>query len=400
MRDPNEKTYANFWERWEWLITFMVVEDRFVHNVLMLMDKSNKESIGTMGVNVEGTRVKLFYSEKFINKLSDAELRYVITHEVYHIVLHHCTKRAPTDKKDRKLFNMAADLAINTLIPQNANRTMPKDEHGKVIGLLPSQYGFPEKLSMEQYVQLLKQKENEDKEKGDGENDDSGESNMDNHDGWEESDVIDEIIRNAVNKIAKDERVWGTMPGDLKAIIMAAQQSYVAWERYLKHYLGRMVSPTWIRTMKRPDRRFGYPYAGKKRGYTDRKLVAIDTSGSVGEDELAQFLTEVNHLSEIQPVDLVLFDDGIQVGPIPFDRKHATMEFKGRGGTCFKDVFKMAEERRYQSVIMLTDGCAAAVEYPAGVKDVLWVLTGTYEPPVPWGERVRITPKHQIDKAA
>ena len=390
MRSPNDKRYASFYERWDWLITFMVVEDKFVHQVLMMMDKSRNDAIGTMGVSVDGTRIKLVYNEKFVDSLSDAELRYVITHEVYHLILHHCTKRAPTDKKDKELFNKAADLAINTLIPQDSNRTMPVNEKGEIIGLLPSKYGFAEKLSMEQYLQLLKQNEDENgggSGQGDGE---GGGGGFDNHDGWGESDVVSEIVRNAVNRIAKDERVWGKMPGDLQAIIMAAQKTYVSWERYLKHYLGQMISPTTIRTMKRPDRRFGYPYAGKKRGYTDKKLVAIDTSGSIGEDELSQFLAEVNRLAEVQPVDMLVFDDGIRQGPIPFNRKHAEFDFKGRGGTDFREVFKLAEERRYQSVIMLTDGCAASVEYPQGVKDVLWVLTGSGDPPVEWGERVRI----------
>jgi predicted metal-dependent peptidase len=403
MRGKNDKVYKNFWERWEWLITFMVVEDKFVHNILMMMDKSRNDSVKTMGVRVEGTRIFLVYNQAFIDSLSDAELRWVITHEVYHLVLHHCTKRAPIDKKDHDLFNQGADLAINTLIPRDANRALPVDENGKPFVLLPAQHGFAEKLSMEQYVQLLREQQEKDGggkggngvggEEGGGEEGGEGYSGIDNHDGWQESDVIAEIVRNAINKIAKDERVWGKMPGELKAIIMAAQQSYVTWERYLKHYLGQMVSAKSIRTMKRPDRRFGYPYAGKKRGYTDRKLVAIDSSGSVGEDELAQFLCEVNKLAEIQPVDLLVFDDGIQLGPIPFNRKHSEFDIPGRGGTSFHAVFKLAEERRYQTVIMLTDGCAAPCEYPNGVRDVLWVLTGPGNPPVDWGERVRIVPK-------
>lgn len=398
MRSPTDKQYANFYERWDWVCTFMVVEDKFVHNVLMMMDKSCDNSIKTMGVRVEGTRIFLVYSENFVNSLSGAELRYVITHEVYHLILHHCTIRLPVNKEDRELYNKAADLAINTLIPQDSNRTMPKDKDGKCIGLLPSTYGFQEKLSMEQYVQLLRQKKSDEKKKGEGEGDADG--GFDNHDGWEESEIIKEIVRNAVNKLSKDERVWGKMPGDVKAIILAAQQSYITWERYLKHHLGQMVSPTTIRTMKKPDRRFGYPYAGKKKGYTDRKLVAIDASGSVGDDELAQFLSEVNKLAEIQPVDLVVFDDGIQIGPIPFNRKRREFGITGRGGTSFKEVFKLAEDRHYKSVIMLTDGCAASVEYPHGVQDVLWVLTGPGNPPVEWGERVRIVPKGQQQNIA
>jgi predicted metal-dependent peptidase len=205
--------------------------------------------------------------------------------------------------------------------------------------------------------------------------------------------VIKEIIRSVVNKLASDERAWGKMPGDVKALILAAQKSYVSWERYLKHFIGLMVSPTMTSTMKRPDRRFGYPYPGKKRGYTDRKLVCVDSSGSVGEDELSQFLAEINRLAEIHPVDLLVFDHDIQYGPAPFDRRQTSFDFPGRGGTSFNEVFKLASERHYQSVIMLTDGGAAAPEYPEGVRDVLWVLTGNGNPPVEWGERVRIIPK-------
>jgi predicted metal-dependent peptidase len=393
MRNPNEKKYASFSERWEWLITYMVVEDKFVHNVLMMMGKRSDNSCPTMGVAVEGTRIHLQYNEKFVESMSDAELRYIITHEIYHVVLHHCTIRLPLDPVDRKLYNNAADMAINCLIPQDSNRTMPVDKDGKIIGLLPKTYGFNDKLSMEQYVQLLRQKQEEDKKNGKGDGGGESGEGFDSHDKWEESEVIKEIVRAAVNKLASDERAWGKMPGDVKAMILAAQQSYVTWERYLKHHLGNMISPKHINTMKRPNRRFGYPYAGKKRGYMDRKLVAIDTSGSIGDNELAQFLTEVNKLAEIQPVDLVLFDDGIQDGPRPFDRRHTSYDFKGRGGTDFSAVFTLASERQYQSVIMLTDGCARAPEYPAGVKDVLWVLTGNGHPPVEWGERVYIVPK-------
>ena len=110
MRSPTDKVYANFWERWDWLITFMVVEDKFVHNVLMMMDKSRNDSIKTMGVRVEGTRIFLVYNQKFIDSLSDAELRWVITHEVYHLVLHHCTKRAPIDKKDHDRWHRLANV--------------------------------------------------------------------------------------------------------------------------------------------------------------------------------------------------------------------------------------------------------------------------------------------------
>jgi predicted metal-dependent peptidase len=374
----------------------MVVEDRFVHEVLMMMNKIECTSCPTMGVSVEGTRIALYYNKAWVESMSDAELRFVITHEIYHIVLHHCTFRLPDDKNDRKLYNQAADLAINCLIPQDANRIMPTDEKGEIIGLLPSKFNFPDKLSMEQYVQLLRQKQNDDKDKGEGEGDGDDDGSLDDHSGWKDSEVIKQLVRNTIEKMAKDERAWGKMPGDVKAMILAAQQSQVSWERYLKYYLGNLVSPTQISTMKRPNKRYGYPYPGKKHGYSDLKMVAIDTSTSVGDNELAQFLCEVNKLAEIQDIDLVLFDSTIQDGPRKFQKKHASYDFKGRGGTNFSPVFKLASERRYKSVIILTDGGAPAPGYPIGVKDVLWVITGDGHPPVSWGERIYIIPKGQI----
>lgn len=400
MRSPTDKVYRDFYERWDWLITFMVVEDRFVHEVLMMMSKREDNSCPTMGVSVEGTRIALVYNKEWVDSQNDAELRFIITHEIYHIVLHHCTFRLPESKEDRVLYNKAADLAINCLIPQDANRTMPVDKDGKVVGLLPSMYNFPNKLSMEQYVQLLREKQNEDKKKGKGEGgkekgegEGEGEGSLDDHSGWKDSEVIKQLVRNTIEKMARDERAWGKMPGDVKAMILAAQQSQVSWERYLKKYLGQLISSTQISTMKRPNKRYGYPYPGKKHGYTDRKLVSIDTSASVGDEELSQFLCEVNKLAEVQAVDILLFDSSIQDGPRKFDKKCASYDFKGRGGTNFDPVMKLASEHRYKSLIILTDGGAPAPEYPEGVKDVLWVITGGGHPPVSWGERVYIIPK-------
>jgi predicted metal-dependent peptidase len=86
----------------------------------------------------------------------------------------------------------------------------------------------------------------------------------------------------------------------------------------------------------------------------------------------------------------MLFDTDITQLPKPFDRKKGSYDFKGRGGTCFQPVMDEAEKRRYSSLIILTDGEAAAPTRPKFVKDIIWVLVGTSNPPVEWGKRVRV----------
>ena len=400
-----EPKQASLKERWDWIIAFMVMEDMFVHEILLMMDKRPTKSIDTMGVTIQDSRIIMVYNEEFVGNLSDPELRYIITHEVYHLILHHCTKRAPEDMTQARMWNIAADLAVNSLIPISADRKPPVDKDGKQMGCFPKdpEFGFEEKLSMEQYLQLLRDKDNQDGEgqgdgsgSGDGNGDGDGKGGskpLDDHSGWEESEVADQMVKDKVEQLARSERAWGKMSSDTQAIILAAQKSQVPWTKILRHYFGHLISSDRIPSFKKPNRRYPYPYCGKVNKCIDRKLIAIDTSGSVGDEELSQFLCEVNKLAEIQPVDVMLFDWNITQMPAPFDRKKKSYDFKGRGGTNFEPVMKLAEEKKYSSLIILTDGEASAPPRPKYVKDVIWVLVGTSNPPVEWGKRVRVETK-------
>jgi len=437
----NGKKTAQEWtssgERWDWLLSSLVLDDMFVHEMLMIMDKKSDSKIGTMGVCMKDSRVELHYSSKFVDMLTDAEVRYVLKHETLHVALHHVTTRLSEDPKEQLLWNIAADMAINCLISENGTCQAPirKDpKTGEVIfkPQLPKDHGFPEKLSMEQYVQLLREKYGKNPPKGQGQSQSQGQGQgqgqgqsdpngqgqgqgqpdpngqgqgqgqgqdgddpfksggFDNHNGWNESEIGDELIRQKIEQMASNSQSWGTMSSDTKEMILAAQQSKVPWTKLLRHYIGHIVTANYQPTFKRPSKRYGYPYCGKKRMHTDRKLVAIDTSGSVSNEALSQFLSELNRLAEVQPVDLALFDADITQQPKPFDKKKVSYEFSGRGGTNFSPICKLAELKRYQSLIILTDGYAPAPERPQYVKDVIWVLTPDGKAPVDWGTQITI----------
>ena len=429
-----ELSYRSLDERWEYLIVSMILGDPFIHAFMLVMSKFAEEGVKTMGVTVVNAGIRLYYSPTFLAKLTDSEARWVLVHEVLHIVFHHCTVRATTDKRLHQLDNIAADLAINQLIPNTGHIMCPRTEVIKPY--FPKALGFPEKLSKEQYFQLLVKKDQEDKkdkqdkqDKGDPGNGNGGSGDqgdqqdpskqdggsgdedrpfkdegdlVDNHDGWsdEEAEIVDQMIRAKVEALSKNELNWGKVTGGLKSMIEAAQKSQIAWWRLLREYLGLLVSTRKESTMKRPNRRFGYPYPGSKRKHVDKVLAAIDSSGSISEDSLRRFLTELNAIAETHPVDLVVFDDGITLGPIPFTRRRKTFAFDGRGGTNFAPVMELASKDKYKSLVMLTDGCAGVCEYPKGVKDVIWCLVNEGKPPVNWGRQVFIKEKPGFEKAA
>jgi predicted metal-dependent peptidase len=426
--------YENFQERFDWLLGFMALDDPFTHELLMLLRREEVKSIPTMGVSVEGSCMTLGYNREYMESLSDEQIRYAFSHEMFHLALHHCTTRRPTDAAERMKHNIAADLAINCLIVENNFRKAPEGI------LFPSQFKFKDKLSMEQYFDLLPtppKENNQDKSdkegngegegdgSGGGEGDDDKEGNgkgdgkegdkkgknggkgsgkgvgkklgshggFDCHEGWsdEENTVADEIIRQKIREMENSDRYWGNMPGDVKQTILAAQKSRIAWHRLLRAIYGHVITKTWSHTFKRPNRRFGYPYTGFKRDCTGRALLLWDTSGSIHDNELSKFLSETNRIAETMPVDIQMFDHALQGKVVPFNRKMKSIDVKGRGGTSFEEPFALADKMRYETVICLTDGQAPAIERPRHVKNIIWAIVGVgNKPPVTWGKILNI----------
>lgn len=360
-------------KRWDWIITSMILENRLVSSVLLHMVKEPYPPIKTMGVSVSNDRITLLYNPAWVGRLTDPGLRYALTHEVLHVALQHCTTRQPPDRRSMSLYNMAADLAVNSLIVPTAACEMPTG------GLLPESYELEPGLSMEQYVMLLR---------------DLPETHvqdpLDDHGGWGESELIKDVVRDMVARLSQDPRAWGCLSGKAQNAILAAQVTQVPWHKQLRHAIGDMPVTQQEVTYTRPNSRYGWPYGGIRRRHVDRKLLGVDTSASISIDSLSIFLSEINRLSDIQPVDVQVFDAGLIGGVTPFSRRHGRYTFEGRGGTDYGPLMALAEQRRYQSLIILTDGMAGPVPHPQHVRDILWVIVGDKQPPVSYGRVIHI----------
>ena len=391
-------------KRFEWLISFLICRFGFVHQILGMMTKHASADIPTMGVRVSsGARFELYYNPAFMETLSDEEATFIMYHEVLHLALHHCTSRR---FDNLTLGNIACDLAVNELIPViKGSCERPVDEKGKEIGMFVDTLRNTEhkgkkiykdiknKQSAEWYYDFLMKhapKENKGSGSGDGsgdgkEKDKGSGKEMDDHGGWSENEVADEKVRAKVSEISKKD-MWGTVSAGDKELIMAAQTKKINWSNLLKRFIGNMVWKERETTRKRPNRRTGWVHPGYKKIHVDRHLVAVDTSGSVDSNLLSRFLTTINNMSEFAPIDLVQFDWAKTDGPHPWDKRRNKFEFSGRGGTNFQPVMDIVKERKYKSVVILTDGEASAPTKPHA--RVVWVLPKGCEPPVEWGQRI------------
>ena len=68
------------------------------------------------------SREELIFGEAFMDKLTPAERKGVILHEIWHAALCHATDDYPIEPGDHRLRNMAMDIVINQKIKDYANR--------------------------------------------------------------------------------------------------------------------------------------------------------------------------------------------------------------------------------------------------------------------------------------
>ncbi len=354
--------------------------------IFLYLKKIQVDNVPTMGVGPhKGTNLALFYSPEFVKSLTSKQLRSVLQHEALHVLLHHIF-RAQHYGYNHKVYNIAADLAINCNI-----EGLPEWVY------FPEKLGFEEYQSADWYYDKIKEQA-----KANGKTlqdliDAMDGDLLDDHSGWEEAD--DEVLKEKIKGInekaikAQQERNWGSIPGQLAEAIVAANRPTIDWKRELRYFVNRLVQRGRIATRSRPNRRYGYKQAGTKRNYTSKILVAMDTSGSISNQDMNDFLGEINGMFNLVRCDVVCFDTQVYGNPKPYTKKLENFEVEGRGGTAFEPVFALAEEKGYDGMVIFTDGFAVFPPKPMRTR-VLWALTKSGESvQPPYGKRVVIDKK-------
>jgi predicted metal-dependent peptidase len=147
------------------------------------------------------------------------------------------------------------------------------------------------------------------------------------------------------------------------------------------------------------DRRFVWQklYLEEVVGETINVSIAIDTSGSIGNEELGAFLGEIEGILNAYPQiqGHLFYADAELYGPYPFSGDAVIPSPKGGGGTSFVPFFNWVEHQVNQGgrplCIYFTDGYGT---FPPTEPDVplMWVVLpgGLESRKFPFGEVVRI----------
>lgn len=139
----------------------------------------------------------------------------------------------------------------------------------------------------------------------------------------------------------------------------------------------------------------GRPVLARLRRPVPRVAVAVDTSGSMGKDELTRAVSETEGILKAlgAQVDLCVCDAEVHGLTKVRTTAEVLKGLKGGGGTFFQPVFDALDKLspRPEVVVFLTDGgCFDKPRQPAGMR-VIWVLVGAHrEVPVTWGDIIEV----------
>ncbi len=353
----------------------------------------------------------LGYNPGWMRSLTYEQRKGVFKHEVLHIALMHVAGRAVADPRKARLWNVATDLAINSIISNGGSNMAPiadclllpgREPKTKDQGLKALIKSFPHLESSDFYMDALEQyaESQGNPEDGDGNItiDIGGDGQFDGHGGWgnipeELRDILRENVRELVSQGVKNAHragQWGSIPSSTSAQIEALLKHELDWKAILRMFLGRARSQDRNSTIKRINKRAPYMMPGVKRSTVANFLWAIDQSGSVSDENVQRGLAEAFACSKEGKIDIVNFDTEIDMSSFKTVQNGQGFKWERTrcGGTDFNAVseFLNRQENRgkYSAVVIFTDGYAPTMNSIVGTK-VLWLITedGTMEAPRP-----------------
>ena len=334
---------------------------------------------------------RFYYNSEFINKMPLKQVEFLFGHEVLHVVYDHMGRRG---ERDPKIMNIAADYCVNgDLMEQRVGEKIP-------VGLYDNKYlGWSaeevyddlmqnaNKIDINKLAEMLLDEhldgEGEGEgEEGDGDKDGKGRPRLSD----EERKQIRDEIKDAVLQAAQAAGA-GNLPGGVKRMIKDLTEPQINWKELIEQQIQSTIKDDY--TFGRPSRK-GYHLdailPSQKPGETIDIVIGIDTSGSIGPDDLKIFFSEIKGIMDSYTeykIVVMGWDTAIGgVGEFTSENMADITEFdpEGGGGTDPHCVWEYMIENNMEpkKLIMFTDYCFFGWN-PGQVENycnTVWIIKG------------------------
>jgi predicted metal-dependent peptidase len=402
----------------------LMLKEPYYGFFLIMLNKVWRSNLPTAGVSKHNINYQLAINEEFWNSLTDMHKMGLLKHELLHIAFGHLTSFSSFSNKE--LANVAMDMEINQYIDRSwlPGTDLTSDEFNQLKEAVKAELKEatengatreelkaianklpPRGVMLEDYAdlkldkkagcryyydQLLRLQDEKNKNGTTGNQamddllDNIEQGDVPDHSTWEEfdgmTDAEKKLIEKQVQKILQDAKEQtvkkrGNVPGEIEGLIVVEEitKPKFDWRGYIRRFTG-VSTKVFTKKIRRKENRRYEDNPGLKIKMRQHMLLAIDTSGSVSDTELKEFMNEIHHIYK-QGVDITVIQCDTSIRSIePYKGKNEIKVF-GRGGTEFDPVldYYNANLKKYTSLVYFTDGeCYTSVKPKS---KVLWVLS-------------------------
>jgi predicted metal-dependent peptidase len=341
-----------------------------------------------------------FYSTEFVNKLSVKKLEFLFAHEICHAIFDHFGRLG---SRHPKLANIAQDYAVNQiLVDERIGEKITEVDicyDAKYRGMAWEEiydelFGKLEKMSMEDLLKQLGDllDEHLKEEEGAGAEGKDGKPRISK----EDAERIRQEIKDAMIQSAAAAGA-GKVPAGIQRMIKNWTEPKMDWRQLVQQEIQSIVRNDYSFTrVNRKSMHSGAVLPGMKEATTIDVAIAIDMSGSIGDEDAKVFLGEIKGIMdqyEDFSINLWCFDTEIyNHKAITHDNSFELEEYQpqGGGGTDFEVNWQFMQENQIQpkKFIMFTDG------YPCGgwgdedYCDTIFIVKGNKSAEAPFGQTV------------
>jgi len=314
-----------------------------------------------------------YYGRDYMAKLASSKRKGVILHENLHKAFRHTTVWKHLFKENQTMANMACDYVINLMIMDGDNNFVSLPDGA----LLDHKY---KGLDAGTVYRMIKEEAKGGtvhvKRVGDQEGKDvpviEVSNELDEHD-WESADGMTNEEKEALAKdvdqaLRQGAILAGKMSANVPREIGELLQAKVDWREAMREFVTSFCMDKDESTWRRPSRRwigqdvYMPSMIGESVG---RIVIGIDMSGSIGDEEVGQFLGEVKKICEtVKPegIDLLYWDTRVcqheKYEQDQLDNLIASTKPRGGGGTDPQCIVNYMDKKKIKAecAVILTDG--------------------------------------------
>jgi len=327
--------------------------------------------------------IKLEYNDDFFNELTFSELEFVFANGAMHASLTHELRQ---NNRSGWLWQLATDYAINDMLVENGMQRPHQAHYSKRFSGL-----YAEEIYAELKDDILRDELEYEADTKDDVNDSNNEEPKKEQDIEQiiKDDFLKEQLFEEFTKTTlESEAKAGELPLNLDRFFDLDFEGKIDWREELRIAIDKFHKDDY--TLIPPNKKFLHLGIYLPSSVSNRfnLVIAIDSSGSIDDVSLSEFLSELNFLMQtIQnyQIELLVCDDKIQSHQSFYSGDILEVDVKGQGATDFRPVFEFIESEFSDTKLLLyftdLDGI-----FPNKIPsyDVKWITPK--EEDIPFGE--------------